>query len=266
VLLLAAVLGLLCLGWLAWVLFFPGPPTLAQDGTTQHTPGAQPGEPGEVSSASGTSAPSVLSTLPACVQNQQVEIHHATLSRAEAMGVLTLQLQGEEQIFRLAGILLPEDAAGAAQAQAWVRSMLEGETFFLIYDRGPNGPAEANQPPAAYVLTADRFLNADLLQRGLARIDPAAANAPCANVFLQAEQQARIDRAGIWQPTRVPTATFLPLVTLDPALLPPCDCARRPTCADFATRAEAQSCFNACNDYHSQLDIDRDGLACEELP
>lgn len=202
-----------------------------------------------------------LPALPDCLQGVQVETHLAVQARIEAGGLLAAQVEGEEHFFRLAGILLPEDAASTSYALERIRALLEGETFLLAL-----GPAGAEQPPAAYVVTADRFLNADLLQHGLARIEPAAASAPCANLFLQAEQQARIDRAGIWQPTRVPTATFLPLVTLDPTLLPPCDCSARPTCADFTTRTAAQACYNACNDYHSQLDIDRDGLACEELP
>jgi hypothetical protein len=70
----------------------------------------------------------------------------------------------------------------------------------------------------------------------------------------------------MWQPTRVPTATFVPTVGFDPAMQAPCDCMARPVCTDFSSHDEAQACYNACNDYNSRLDDDRDGLACEWLP
>jgi len=68
-------------------------------------------------------------------------------------------------------------------------------------------------------------------------------------------------------PTPTPALTATPTVTATPApsACGPCaatDC----DCADFATQAEAQACFDAYPDDPFGLDGDNDGIACESLP
>jgi len=63
---------------------------------------------------------------------------------------------------------------------------------------------------------------------------------------------------------------------VDPAGTPaielaPCRCSDRDlSCSDFATQADAQSCYEYCTSrgygVAMQLDPDRDGRACEALP
>jgi len=81
---------------------------------------------------------------------------------------------------------------------------------------------------------------------------------------------------GTGQPTgrRTPTATLSATDTPTPTATPepaPCSCdGNLYNCTDFATRAEAQRCYDYCMgqvgyDIHG-LDSDKDGEACESLP
>ena len=86
------------------------------------------------------------------------------------------------------------------------------------------------------------------------------------NLLVQAEMAARGVRQASGLPGAYPRETLLPFVTLSPQNGLACDCSIRYECSDFDTRQQAQDCYNACNDYHSRLDLDRNGIACEELP
>lgn len=163
---------------------------------------------------------------------------------------------------RLAGIFVADESA-LSGATGELQAMIDKQPVVLALD-GSEPDAQGRLP--AYVFSNGWFLNQELVLRGFARVDPGSPGQACVALFQTAEQQAQQGRKGIWQPTRVPTATFLPTVGIDPALQAPCDCMSRPVCTDFQTHDAAQSCYNACNDYNSHLDDDRDGLACEGLP
>jgi endonuclease YncB( thermonuclease family) len=162
---------------------------------------------------------------------------------------------------RLAGIALPEAEQIPGTAAAELQAMIDGQPVILALDSSL--PDEQGRLPA-YVFSSGWFLNQELILRGMARTDLTTQGQACAMLFQESERRAQSARAGIWQPTRVPTATFVPTVQLP--VDPPCSCIPRPVCTDFVTHDEAQACYNACMDYNTRLDPDHDGLACENLP
>ena len=139
--------------------------------------------------------------------------------------------------------------------------MLEGQPVLLVRDVTDT---DAAGRWVRYVFSSQRFVNYELVRQGFAAAQPASTDRACAIYLLEAQQKARAEGLGGWQVTPIPTSTFLPFVEIQPTSV--CDCFSRPECGNFKTRAEAQACYNACNDYNSRLDTDRDGLACEELP
>jgi hypothetical protein len=160
-----------------------------------------------------------------------------------------------------AGIeILPGSAAGDQVEQAAV-DLLEGKPVLLVRD---SSETDASGRLLRYVFSAEHFVNYELVRQGLAAASPDSIDRACAIYLLEAEQQAHAEGLGGWKVTPIPTSTFIPFVAIDPDTT--CDCLQRPECSQFQTHEEAQSCYNACNDYNSRLDDDRDGLACEELP
>ena len=144
-----------------------------------------------------------------------------------------------------------------------IREMVENQPVLLVRDlSAQDGTGQSFR----YVFTQQQFINDELVRQGLAVVDLDSPSQSCAATFQLAEQKARSERLGVWKPVPVPTRTFVPFVTLDASNQPACDCSKRYECSDFTTHADAQACYNACNDYNSRLDADRDGLACEELP
>ncbi len=208
-------------------------------------------------------AQATLPTAPAiCAQESrsfQVGIATGTIEA----GVLAVSVEGQVVPVVMAGVALPPTGGYREQLSQVMRAVAEGQAVLLaqdVLDRDSAGRL------VRYVFVGDQFLNELVIRQGLALAARDAPDQSCAALLQQAEAQARIGRSGLWQPAPVPTSTFLPLVTLDPAIQAVCDCSKEYTCADFTTQADAQTCYNACNDYDSKLDLDRDGTACENLP
>jgi len=204
-----------------------------------------------------------LSTPPAVCAVPGDGVRQGTVTRVIGPGLLEVSLDEAIYVVRLAGIKPAPGASQQEQLSQVMHQVTEGQPVLLVKDRA--GPDSAG-PLVRYVFIGEQFLNEMLIRQGLALADPAAPEQSCSSLFLQAEAQARTTRIGIWQPSPVPTSTFMPFVTLNPATQAICDCSKKYDCSDFATHAEAQACFNACNDYNSKLDLDRDGIACEGLP
>lgn len=256
ILAITTVLGGLALALLAWMLL-----ASPADKASQQAAAVLPTAAQETPLPSVPTLP-VLPPLAACARRAggpQV----ASGVRVIDGSTLEGQVEGRPLQFRYAGVRVPENEPLNEQAASRMRALVEGQTVLLLGDAAGKDIIGSD---VRYVFYNDRFLNLELVQLGLARADEEGPNQDCMNLFQQGEQQARADRIGVWQATRVPTATFLPMVTLDPAQQPPCNCASRPECSQFTNRSDAQACFNACNDYNSRLDEDHDGLACEELP
>jgi endonuclease YncB( thermonuclease family) len=163
---------------------------------------------------------------------------------------------------RLAGVQETEGTL-AEKAVKKIEELSQGQTIRLLEATAGQNRAEGQ---TYYIFAGDRLINYELIRQGLALLTPDLPARGCAALLLEAEQQARAEKIGIWKPTPVPTRTFIPLVDINPGDQNGCDCSIRYVCSDFRTHDQAQSCYNACNDYHSKLDPDRDGIACENLP
>ena len=165
-----------------------------------------------------------------------------------------------------AAIRAPGIETGRPGDLAWQqnRELLAGQPVVLVQD---SSESDTGGRLLRYVFFSNgtRFANYELVRQGYAEVIDSPDQA-CTSVLRAAEQEARAERLGLWAPTPVPTATFLPTVVLDPGGQAPCNCSVRWECSDFSSRTAAQACFNACNDYNSKLDDDHDGLACEALP
>lgn len=258
-----AVIGILNvlligLGIFAWSLlrapqsYAPGePPQAAQSLLPTWTPAAGP-----------TGQAPVLNPTPPLPPECDSLAHDAqqgTVTRVIDRSTLEVNVNGTIVLASFAGINPPETGA----ALAVVQELAEGQPVTLVKDVTE---LDDSGRLVRYVFAGGRFLNYELVRLGLARMRPDTPDRACAGLFQQAEQQARSGGIGIWEPKRVPTATFVPFVTLDPNASGSCDCSIRYECSDFSTHDEAQACYNICNDYSSKLDEDRDGLACEYLP
>lgn len=215
-----------------------------------------------------TPAPSPTAQIPALSQPLPLppecdslphDTQQGTVTRVVNPSTLEVNVNGAVITVSFAGIQPPEiDSATTA-----IQGMVEGQPVTLVKDVSDQ---DAAGRLVRYVFAGGRFLNVELVRLGLARPLSDSPDRACAAMFQQAEQQARLSGAGIWKPTPIPTATFIPFVTLDPNRNGGCDCSIRYECSDFSTHESAQTCYNLCNDYSSRLDEDRDGLACENLP
>jgi hypothetical protein len=177
-------------------------------------------------------------------------------------GSIEVTADGAVLLISLAGIKLSDDALLSDQLVQYARDLVSGRSIMLVKDKSEQ---DERGRLVRYVFANGQFVNYELVRQGLATAVLTAPDQACASLLRLAEQQAKGDQLGLWNPVPIPTATFMPFVTLDPTQAG-CDCSRRYVCSDFATRASAQVCYNACNDYHSRLDPDRDGIACEGLP
>jgi endonuclease YncB( thermonuclease family) len=124
-----------------------------------------------------------------------------------------------------------------------------------------------------YVFAGDRFVNLEMIRQGLAQAVSTPPDTSCDADFLQAQQIAQIEHQGQWKDFVVPeTPSVTPTIDLTASVTPqvaagPCDCQGPDLdCSDFATRADAQSCYNYCKKLGFGdiflIDIDHDGIAC----
>jgi endonuclease YncB( thermonuclease family) len=245
----------------------PGLPPAAA--TATQTPAGGPAilatwTPGPVMNASPTANASPLAPLPqlpASCANGSTEIRQGTVTRVVDRETLEVNLDGALVKVGFAGLNFPAGSELEPQSEPALRALADGRPVTLAMDVSGQ---DAQGRLVRYVFAGGRFLNAEIIRLGFAQADPNALDQACALELQQAEQQARTAQVGIWQPTPVPTHTFVPFVTVNPNSV--CDCSVRYLCSDFHTHADAQACFNACNDYNSLLDEDHNGLACENLP
>lgn len=260
ILVLIGVLNVLLfgLGIVAWSLTRPPNPPAQSELPSA----AQPLPP------TWTPAPSPTAQTPALNQPPPLPPECDSLAHDVQQGMVTRIINRETLEVNISGALLPVTLAGIMPpdtdvAIATIQAIVEGQPVTLVKDETEQ---DSNGNLVRYVFTNGRFLNYDLVRQGLARSQPDSPDKACATLLQQAEQQARAEGVGLWKPTPIPTATFIPFVTLDPNRNGDCDCSVRYECSDFRTHDDAQACYNLCNDYSSRLDQDRDGIACENLP
>ena len=261
------VLFLVSLLVMAWIIVGVGLLLSTRTSLAQNKPNFQVQSNSQVSSptlSSETIDPDIaipsVPTIPitaACAQNYGVA-QEGKVTQVEDDGVLQISTVDGILQAGFAGIELHPGGQPGEQALQAIRAMVENQPVALVRDLATQ---DGRSLVSGYIFTQQHFINYELVRQGLAVLDSNSADQSCAASFHLAEQQARSDQLGLWQPTPVPTRTFMPFVTLDPAKQPACDCSKRYECSDFTTHADAQVCYNACNDYNSRLDPDRDGIA-----
>lgn len=122
------------------------------------------------------------------------------------------------------------------------------------------------------------MLNLELVEQGYARAATYPPDVKYEQTFVQAEQQARNRKTGLWgacaEFAAPLTPTLIPAVEPVPTATPSTSLPYDPNgpdrdCGDFASHAEAQAFYEAAGgparDPH-RLDGDSDGVACEDLP
>lgn len=149
----------------------------------------------------------------------------------------------------------------AIEAMVANRSMVEYQFVSMVAD--VQNVDDSKKYMLRYVFVGDNFVNDEMVRRGLARAESIPPNTACDHQFLMSQQQAIDSLQGLWE-NIPPSSTPEPSTT--PRAL--CDC-QGPvlTCSDFASKTEAQTCFDACSllgfDDVFELDSDNDGLACQ---
>ena len=255
--------GLLVAAWIAAGAFFVfSSRPVKEPGAGQGLDGSSAAAPALTARPTPSQGDSLPTAAASCAQQARAFQQGVAIGVPEP-GILAVNVDGQTLQISLAGIELPPASSQREQLSQVMRAVAEGQPVLLVQDvSSQDSPGQLER----YVFVGDQFLNEIVVRQGLALAARGAPGWSCAALLQQAEAQARIGRAGLWQPSPVPTSTFMPFVTLNPATQAVCDCSKEHTCSDFTTQAEAQICYNACNDYNSKLDFDRDGKACETLP
>ncbi|RPJ52477.1 MAG: hypothetical protein EHM21_00015 [Chloroflexi bacterium] len=264
VLILVGVLGSAALILAAFVLLSNRPALKSAAPVSETGPALPPTwtpQPANAAPAAGTPIPGQpLPALPASCALAGREFSQGTLIRVVDGNTVEVQVEGNTLRIGYAGIEVTPESGQVAQK---ANELLNGQPVILVKDISEQDSAGRL---LRYVFAGGRFINFELVRQGLAVAQVNSPDQSCAVFLQQAQQQARAERLGLWNPTPAPTKTFVPFVTLDPSAQSECDCSKRYECSDFRTHDEAQTCLNACNDYSSKLDDDRDGIACENLP
>lgn len=180
---------------------------------------------------------------------------------------------------RLIGVDTPETSGGTepygAEASAFTESALAGQQVALEFD------VERIDPYGrvlAYVWLPDgSMFNETLVREGYAQVATFPPNVKYTDRFLDAQEEARIARRGLWG---LPPDELCQLAdrgngigggceiepTPEPATPAPAPGGADLDCSDFATQEEAQAVLNADPSDPNRLDAEGDGIACETLP
>jgi len=177
---------------------------------------------------------------------------------------IKVEIEGAIYSLRYIGINCPEwNQWFGPEATAANAALVAGKTVYLEKDVSET---DRYGRLLRYVFLADGlFVNAELVRQGYAQVATYPPDVRYQSLFLQMQQEAMAAGRGLWAPTPAPTQPSAP----PPAAV--CDCSGNIyNCSDFATRADAQACYEYCmslgvGDIH-RLDGDNDGSACESLP
>lgn len=265
ILVLVAMLGAVVLFLAALLVLSPDNIDAAQTGSASsgNIPAVMPPvSPSPSPTENVTQAPveHLAEAVPAACAQQSTEVRRGTITRIIDESTVEILLDGENIQVAFAGIRVSPGQPGNTAVQK-ISELAAGRDILLVKDATEQ---DSSGRLVRYLFAGDTFINYELVRAGLAQLLPDSPDRACLSLFEQAEEFARDEKLGLWKPTPVPTRTFMPMVSLAPNTA--CECSKRPVCADFNTREQAQACFNACQDYNSLLDEDHDGLACEHLP
>jgi endonuclease YncB( thermonuclease family) len=134
-------------------------------------------------------ADAYAASIPDCAG--AVEIARAHVTRVEKNGVLVLS---DGRAVTLEGIRLPDEEGQRQQALAALRAMTEGSITFTA-----TAPKEDRYDRVRAQGFNDKdWLQAALLEKGLARVSISPDRSECAPDLYDAEAHARDQRAGLW--------------------------------------------------------------------
>lgn len=168
---------------------------------------------------------------------------------------IEVDLGGREYRLRYIGVDTPErDEPYYAEATAVNRQLVAGQSVILVKD-----VSETDQYGRLlrYVYLPDgTFVNAELLRQGMARRVTFPPDVAQQAYFGQVQEAARQAGRGLWGLSEMSG---------------PCSCAGNLyNCADFSVQADAQACFDFCQEQTGQdihrLDGAGDGRPCKSLP
>ena len=166
----------------------------------------------------------------------------------------------------------PEIEWQGAQAIGLNELLVSGKPVVLVMDVTD---FDSQGQRLRYVLVDNVFANYEMVSKGFARAQPSSPDTACDATFQTAQTVAQASLSGVWAPTPVPTATITPLASITPTpgktKAAVCDCKddRNHSCKGYATRAQAQACYNYCIQIGVGAileDQNRNGLVCEGLP
>jgi micrococcal nuclease len=129
--------------------------------------------------------------LPACLP--PVAIARAQIARTDAAGVLFLR---DGRAVKVEGLLRPAEGGAFHQFQTTWKRLLDGLTVSLRA-RAPKLD-RYGRLRAQVLLSDDRWLQEELLRRGLARAEIAPDRPECARELYAAEEEARKAHLGLW--------------------------------------------------------------------
>jgi endonuclease YncB( thermonuclease family) len=202
------------------------------------------------------------------------EREHAIVVRVLDGGAIQVVMHEKTYTVHYIGIQAPvfglKSEPFGPEAASLNEQLVRNQVVTLVMDTTPKN--ETNEL-WCYVFAGDRFVNLEMVRQGLAQAVSAPPDISCDAEFLQAQQSAQQEQLGLWKDFVVPvTPSLTPTIDLTSsptpqAIVGPCDC-KGPDldCSDFATRADAQTCYNYCKKLGFGdiflIDVDHDGIAC----
>jgi endonuclease YncB( thermonuclease family) len=246
--------------------------------TPTPSPTETPVPVGQIEEISSASGPALTAAGAQCIPTN-TERYQARLIRVIDGDTIEVALGNNAVQVRYIGVNAPDVTALSErfglEAKAENKSLIGDQMITLIKD---TSDIDAEGHLMRYVLVGNLFVNYELVRQGYAISALAPPDLACQEIFLSAENEARILGAGMWAPTPLPsvTLTFTPsptpiggIPTKTPSI--PCDCeGHQLRCKDFDTHAEAQACYNYCvnEGYGDIFGLDKDGTGrvCKGLP
>ncbi|MBS3978136.1 MAG: thermonuclease family protein [Syntrophomonadaceae bacterium] len=126
-----------------------------------------------------------------------------TVTRVIDGDTFAIKIQDKEERVRLIGVDTPETKGPGkelepygVEAKDFTRRLLQGKRVRLELDVREK---DRHGRILAYAYLSDgTFVNAKLVQEGYARVMTVPPNVRFADLFLQLEREARVDRRGLW--------------------------------------------------------------------
>jgi endonuclease YncB( thermonuclease family) len=226
---------------------------------------------GLLPTATGSVSLPELAAFPggSCVPNNLVQT--AIVTEVVDGDTIKVRLDEDGSVYsvRYIGLDAPEMSPPgqfmAAAASAKNEELVGGKHVMLVKDVSET---DAYGRLLRYVVTDEAFVNMELVLKGYASAVGYPPDIACHSTFEQAEQEASVERLGLWA-----ASAPRPIVATVPVPTPQslCTCSAPDLdCHDFESHADAQACHDYCfslgfGDVY-KLDPDSDSKVCENMP